>query len=297
MSAVQHQALPLEGTVTAVWYNRIARDAIVLIHGGQPGLLPYCSGAHIWGFSATRLMESAAVIMLELPGTGTTGFSADGLTLDGWKNHIRTVLQQLGTENVHLVAHDTAALPALLLAHDHPHMIRAVTVVSSVAATPTGDGVEKFVLAYPPTPLWSASSQRWALEQVSYAHHHVDDELVAACVRSSEAPAHARAVAHMADPARRLQWVSSISRAKSRLFQVCRESGIPVPVQVVWGTHDPLGTVDQAVWSYRILAQRQPLAQFHLINRAGALPFREEVEAFCRVLLAFDDVTAHRMRG
>ena len=41
---------------------------------------------------------------------------------------------------------------------------------------------------------------------------------------------------------------------------------------------------------YRLrVAQKQRVSQFHVINRAGALPFREEPAAFNQVLNAFAD--------
>lgn len=289
MNHLYEQKLVVDGIESIAWRNEGPDTAIVFIHGGQPGLLPYCSSPYLWAPCAHRFAEESPVVVLELPGTGRTDFRDDGLTLNGWIAHLHLALEQLGLARAHLVAHDTAGLAALLLAHEDATRICGVTVVSSVAATPTGDGVENLTLAYPPVPLWSKHSQRWALEQISYAHHHIDAALLEHCVRAAEGAVHRRAIKHMADPARRLQWKSSISQAKSRLFEICRDKGIPVPVQVVWGTHDPLGTVDQAMWSYRLLAQRQPTAQFHLINRAGAMPFREEVETFHQVVSAFAD--------
>jgi pimeloyl-ACP methyl ester carboxylesterase len=80
--------------------------------------------------------------------------------------------------------------------------------------------------------------------------------------------------------------------AKARLYELCRERGYPVPAQIVWGTHDPLGSFDQGLWLFRLIAQKQRVAQFHAINRAGALPFREEPEAFHQVVSAFLEALA-----
>ncbi len=82
---------------------------------------------------------------------------------------------------------------------------------------------------------------------------------------------------------------AGLAQAKARFYEICRGEGIQVPVQVIWGSHDPLGTFDQGLWLYRILARRQKAAQFHVINRTGALPFREEPEAFHQVVCAFNE--------
>jgi pimeloyl-ACP methyl ester carboxylesterase len=85
------------------------------------------------------------------------------------------------------------------------------------------------------------------------------------------------------------EFVPSLMKAKSRFYEVCRTDGIKVPCQVIWGSHDPLTTFDQGLWLFRGLAQKQRASQFHVINRAGALPFREEPAAFQQVLNAFAD--------
>ena len=56
---------------------------------------------------------------------------------------------------------------------------------------------------------------------------------------------------------------------------------------MVWGSHDPLGGLALGLWVFRLLALKQKVAQFHVINRAGAFPFREEPEAFHGVVSAF----------
>ncbi|WP_179283437.1 alpha/beta fold hydrolase [Bordetella genomosp. 9] len=273
-----------------------AGTAMVFVHGGAPGLTPYGSGAHIWGQVLRRFAADGAVLALDLPGFGGTeaataagsAGNASTYSIESMIDHIDAVLRAAGIRRCHIVAHDTGGLAALLLACRQPGYVEAVSVVSSVAAAPTGDGVENLTLAHPPLPAGTRDSQRWALERVSYSHHHVRDVLDD-CVRAArQAPALA-AAAHMADAATRQAWAASLARSKARLFELCRDGGVPVPVQVIWGTHDPLATVDQGMWLYRILAQRQPTTHFHLINRAGALPFREEPDAFHAVVSAFSD--------
>src|SRR6185295_1387647 len=82
---------------------------------------------------------------------------------------------------------------------------------------------------------------------------------------------------------------ADVGAAKAKLYEACRSRGFPVPAQVIWGTHDPLGTLEQGLWLFRILAAKQKAVHFHAINRAGALPFREEPQAFHQVVSAFVD--------
>jgi pimeloyl-ACP methyl ester carboxylesterase len=181
-----------------------------------------------------------------------------------------------GKGRCHLIGHDLGGLLAFNLAIESPQLVSAVTAVASVAAAPSGDGVPDLTLAYPPKPLWSRESQRWALERVSYSHHHIDDALLDACV--------AAGAKQSSD-----EFVPSLMKAKSRFYEVCRTEGIKVPCQVIWGSHDPLATLDHGLWLFRGVAQKQRVSQFHVINRAGALPFREEPQAFQQVVTAFGE--------
>ena len=200
----------------------------------------------------------------------------------------RHLLRALGLARCHLVVHDTAGLPALLLACEAPELVAGVTLVSCVSASPTRDGEENITLRYPYPDRKVAHAQRWVLERLSYSHHHVDAALVDACVGATASPAWRVAEA---DAGRLARWNSSILRGRARVYAASRNDGVPVPVQVVWGTHDPLGSTEHGLWLYRILAQGQPTAQFDLLNRAGALPFRDEPEGFHQAVAAFADLT------
>ena len=242
---------------------------IVFIPGGVPGITPYASGPHIWGPVIQRFRDATAIEV--------TGSTVDALTQSA-----RKAIE--GKGKCHLVGHDLGGLLALNLAIEAPQLVSAVTAVASVAASPTGDGVGDFTFAYPPKPLWSRESQKWALERVSYSHQHIDGSLLDASVAA------AAKQERIGEAAYGEQFVPSLMKAKSRLYEVCRTEGIKVPCQVVWGSHDPLATFDHGLWLFRGIAAKQRVSQFHVINRAGSLPFREEPAAFHQVLAAFRDV-------
>jgi pimeloyl-ACP methyl ester carboxylesterase len=231
---------------------------LIFVQAGIAGITPYASGPHIWGDVVQRFPNAKAI-------------QVEGESLPSM---IACVVGQLD-EGVQLVGHDLGGLIALSAACEAPKRVRSVTAVASIAAAPTGDGVPNLTFAHPPQPLWDRESQRWALERVSYSHHHIDKALLDGCEQA----------------ARRQQTVDesflpSLMSVKSRFYETCRD-GFPVPAQVIWGMHDPLGTIDHGLWLFRLIAARQAAAQFHVINRAGSLVFREEPDAFHQVLSAF----------
>jgi pimeloyl-ACP methyl ester carboxylesterase len=231
---------------------------LIFIQSGIPGVTPYASGPHIWETVIQRFPKAKAL-------------EVEGDTVDAMLESLEPQIP----DGSHLIGHDLGGLLALRLACEAHGRVRSVSAVSSVAAAPTGDGVPNLTLAYPPMPLWSRASQRWALERVSYSHHHVDQPLLDACVAASE---RLRPVTE--------DFLPSLTAAKSTFYEVCR-GGFPVPAQVIWGTHDPLGTFEQGLWLFRLIAARQKAAHFHAVNRAGSLLFREEPEAFHQMVSAF----------
>ena len=237
----------------------------VFVHGGVPGVTPYASGPHIWG----PLPPDAVAV-------NVTGHTVESMT-----ESVRKAIE--GKGKCHLVGHDLGGLLAFNVAIESPQLVSAVTAVASVAAAPTGDGVPNSTFDHPPQPLYATESQRWALERVSYSHHHIDAGLLEACVAAAAKQQRISAEVHANE------FVPSLMKAKARFYEVCRTEGIRVPCQIVWGSHDPLATFDHGLWLFRGVAQKQRVAQFHVINRAGSLPFREEPAAFHHVLTAFAD--------
>ena len=226
---------------------------LIYIHGGIPGVTPYASGPHIWGRKDKTL-------------------ELQGATVDAMVTNLAKQIP----EKANLVGHDLGGLIALTIAYEMPERVRTVTAVASVAAAPSGDSVPNLTLAHPPKPLFSRESQRWALERVSYSQHHIDDALLDGCMQAAEKQ---KPVGE--------DFLPSLMAAKSKLYEVSRSRGFPVPAQVIWGTHDPLGTFEQGLWLFRLLAAKQKATQFHAINRAGSLLFREEPEQFNQVVSAF----------
>jgi pimeloyl-ACP methyl ester carboxylesterase len=75
----------------------------------------------------------------------------------------------------------------------------------------------------------------------------------------------------------------------SRPLRGLRERAFPVPVQLIWARNDPLASAGQGMALFKLLAERPPATQFHVINRSGSFPFREQPEALHAVVSALHD--------
>ena len=267
-----------------------AAPRVVFLHGGVPGVTPYCSGAHVWGASLAPFLRDRRVLVPDLPGSGGTGLpGGNAPTIDAMVRHLASLIDELAFCPCHVVGHDVGALVALTLAIERPELVQSVAIIASAAAAPTGDMMQNLTLAHSPLPLWSRESQAWALERLSLSHLHVDDSLVDACVAAAAGAPHRQAVELLGGAGFRKTFVPSVGKAKARFFELARTAGMPVPVQVVWATDDPLTSVEHGLWVFRLVAARQRATQLHLVNRAGSFLFREQPARFHELVAAFQD--------
>jgi pimeloyl-ACP methyl ester carboxylesterase len=287
MAPIERQQMTLKGAPAAVWRAGSMRAPLVFIHGGVTGSSPYCSGAHIWGPVLDRFATDRGVLAVDLPGYGGTSSGSSMPTVETFIDWLEALVAACDVQRCFLVGHDLGGLLALTLAERNAQRIAGVAVACSAVAAPTGDSVENLALAYPPAPRWSRHSQRWAFEQLSYAPDHITDVLLDACVDAAQQEPHRAAAAAVQEGSLEDELVPSVAKAKARFYELCRTRGVPVPVQVIWSSHDRLSSLDQGLWLFRLVAARQAAAHFHVINRVGSFPFREDPRSFHQLIDGF----------
>jgi pimeloyl-ACP methyl ester carboxylesterase len=284
MSGLAVEVVEAAGARTRVVQGGPEREPILFLHGGVPGATLYCSGAHIWSPCLPLFAGTRRVAALDLPGFGETPAPQDDASIDRAGRFVLALIDALRLAPCHLVGHDEGGLIALWAALEAPAKFRSVSVASGAAAAPSGDSVASLALLNPPRPLWSRAAQAWAFERLSYTPHHIAPDLLDRCAACADAPPHRGAVAGAGKSV-----LASIPAAKARLYAHCRERAFPVPVQLVWARHDPLTSVEQGMALFKLIAERQPATQFHVVNRSGSFPFREQPEAFYAVVSSFHD--------
>jgi 2-hydroxy-6-oxonona-2,4-dienedioate hydrolase len=260
--------------------------AALFLHGGLPGVTPFCFGSHIWGDSLLPFAEELDLIAPDCPGSGGTDLGEEPLTVEAIGTFALQLLADSGITSVDIIGHDIGGLVGIWLALSRPQTIRSLSIIASPMCAPVGDALDDIVLVAPPRPLWSRQSQTWALERLSHNHMHIDRALLDACVAASDGEPH-RQAADMAKTSSAKALGASMSRTRSLLWETCRNAGVQVPVQIVWASHDPVTTREAGFVLFDTIAAKQRASQFHVINRAGSLMFREQPSAFHHVVASF----------
>jgi len=293
MSALRELSVAVEGRqVRLLSAGPPSARALLLLQGGMAGGAPYCGGPHLWAPAMEHWLEGQSLFVVDLPGNG--GFAlADGApNLDLIGGQVAALMDSLGPARFDVVGHDHGALVALWLGLNHPRLLASVTLTASPLAPPTGDSVGNLTLTGLPRPRAGAPSQAWALERLSYSHQHIDRALLEACVNAAGGEIYRHAAAIMSQDGYERVYLPSVRATKARLYELCRGEGFPVPAQVIWAANDPLTQPERGFALYGVLAARQPITRFTLVNRAGHLLFREQPEVFYRALTAFHEALA-----
>lgn len=287
VKTIEERTISAGGVETHVLSAGQSGDNILFLHGGIPGVTPYCDGTHLWRDTIDAFASEARATVFDLLGSGRTGWGKGALSVDRMGEHVLATIDALGLARCHVVGHHLGGLLALWLGKAAPDRVQSISVVASMPASPTGDWIDDIVFQSPPRPLWSEYSQRWALNRISYTSHHVDQALLRECVAASEQEGTRQAREHMAGAQARAAFTASMNRTKAQLWSMSRDERFPKPVQMIWAAQDPLSTPSHGLTLFRTLGQHQPEAQFHLIDEAGSFVFREQPVRFRRLVEAF----------
>lgn len=100
-------------------------EAVVFVHGNP-------DAGRDWEPLMTRVAEFATVVAPDMPGFGGADKRPDqDYTVTGYAAHLGGVIDQLGLERVHLVAHDFGGPFALTWAAAHTEQVASVTLINT----------------------------------------------------------------------------------------------------------------------------------------------------------------------
>ena len=202
---------------------------LVLLHG-------FGGSAAAWRLPATRMATERAVLAFDLPGHG--GSLSGGVGGAGsMARAVASDLQERGIRRFHLAGHSMGGAVAALLALRRPEGVASLTLLApgGFGTSINGAALRRYAFAE------DAAEMGEALRSMCGWGHELDDRQVQAVLEARRLPG-ARAVLAgildviLADPEGRTQGV----------LPVAELGRLPMPVQVLWGTADPILPAAQA---------------------------------------------------
>jgi len=249
---------------------RDAAETVVFIHG-------FGASSYSWRLITPELPEYRT-IAIDLNGFGYTERprGLEPYTRNGQVELIRSVLDRLGLERVHLVGHSYGGAIVLTFADRYPERLLSLTAIDS--ARPDYPETRRRAIARW-RPALDLYLRVWALHFRSVKHaleHSVWDDslvtpnLVEAYLERLRIEGAARAYYGVTAPA-------PTPREMVRLDR------LEMPVLVVWGVEDPLIPIEKG----RHATAEVPCHRFVAIPDSGHLPMEEQPEALVRALRRF----------
>lgn len=243
------------------------REAVVFVHG-NPG-----SGAD-WRPLLEAVGPHAAVVAPDMPGYGGAEKRRDmHYTLAGYARHLGGIVDALGVERVHLVAHDFGGPWSLTWAAANVERVASVSLLNT--------GV---LLDYD----WHRLARVWRTPMIGELLQAAAAPAVVRTLLAHDNPGLDRRwvehLAHLTRPWGTKQAILDLYRSTTQEMMdrlVAPLAAKDIPCQVIWGTRD--------VYIPSAQAHRQvepfPSAEVHLIDGAGHWVWLERPEQVTEILL------------
>lgn len=271
------------------YYEAGTGEPIVLIHGSQFSEL---SSLDKWSRNVDALARRFHVYAIDKLGQGHTDNPKrdEDYTFDALYRHFDGCLQALGISGAHLVGHSRGGLLATWHALQQPHTVRSLVIVDSNSIAPDDPGAphttfyddrEKVVEGWDKE---STEYLRAVLDSNSYSPDHVTDEFIESYRVMANLPKTKQAQARYPH-LKHTVWLPSLQRFKAEALQRIDEVGLLVPTVIVWGADDPSAPLYLGHRLFDRIRAKTEQVSLHVINRAGHPVYREQPEAFNRLLL------------
>jgi len=279
--------IDVEGLRTR-YYEAGSGEPIVMVYGGNFGTSDSASSAYTWNLNMRPLSERFRVIVPDKVGQGyTDNPQNDDYTMRAVVRHLAAFLRAMELPPVHLVGHSRGGYACARLTLEQHDLVRSVTLVNSGTLSP-GVGTNEVVLSRPPYPKYTPECVRWVYQSYSFDPRVVTDEWVKAVLEILALPKYQESVRKVEQEKLGVKlFLPELAREKRETLQWLNDGRLQRPSQVVWGFDDRTATLERGIELFRMIAQHERRAQFHVINQSGHFPFREHPARFNALLARF----------
>jgi len=288
MDLTQAKFIDVDGIRTR-FFDKGAGPTVVLFHGGNFGSLDGCDCAADWNLNFDGLAESCRVIAIDKIGQGETDNpqTDDDYTMQSVTDHALRCLEILDLSECHIIGHSRGAYLTCRMTLENPARIASNIMVDTGTLGP-GQSRTGLVFADKPRPHLSRVSQRWVMEHYSYHASCVTEDWLDELVRVAELPKTGVAIKKMnQEGLLNNLFLPHHGRQKAQTFDSLLTRGTQRPNLLIWGHNDPTATLDQGFCLFEMLAEKEKRTDMHVFNQAGHFTYREQPEAFNRLIVDY----------
>jgi len=272
------------------YYEEGAGEPMVLLHGGSRYV--GTASANTWEPVLSDLANRFHVFAVDRLATGMTDNPAsdDDLNIRGGIQHIVDFIDTMNLGNVHLIGQSRGAQVALLLAANHPDLVKTLVLING-ASPPAGDidGTRtRNLFENCPREPWTAL---WPCRHAAYSYDrsHLTPEFIASGLWMGRRPKAQETERRMTAEMQR-----KVARIRSEMTydaysRIAIERVLQMPVLLYWGKNDPAADQIEAESLFNIIADTNPHARLLVSNAAGHFHYREHPEEFAHMVTSFVD--------
>jgi 2-hydroxy-6-oxonona-2,4-dienedioate hydrolase len=269
------------GGIRTRYFEKGKGETIILLHGSYFGADLSADCAANWSRNFEDLSQWGRVIALDRLGQGYTDNPrrVEDYTMAAVNAHVRDFIRTLGLSNVHLVGHSRGGYVACRTTLDNPELIKTCVLIDSGTLAP-GTTPMEILFKDTPEPRLTKESQRWVLQRYSFGQEHIDDEWVGALADVAATEKYKKALS-IVDHS---PYAAHLTKQKAETFELIRTKGMQKPTLVIWSFNDPTAVLERGHALFAMIADKEPRAQMHVINKAGHFNYREHPKEFNAVL-------------
>jgi|SRR5581483_7416410 len=264
------------------YFEKGKGEPILLLHGSYFGADLSADCAANWSRNFEGISQFGRVFALDRLGQGYTDNPKriEDYTMAAVVAHVADFIRTMGLHDVHIVGHSRGGYVACRTTLDHPDLIKTCTLVDSGTLAP-GTTPMDVLFKDAPNPKLTKESQRWVLTKYSYGTEHIDDEWLdeLTAVAATAKYRQALAIVDHHSP-----YNDHLQKQKAETFDIIRNRGMGKPTQVIWSFNDPTAVLERGQALFAMIADKEPRAQMHIINKAGHFNYREHPKQFNALL-------------
>ncbi|MBI2166303.1 MAG: alpha/beta hydrolase [Chloroflexi bacterium] len=282
------------------YYEDGSGETLLLLCGGSIGSQYSLDG---WSLNLSGLAKDFHVYALDRLGQGFTDPPAreTDYTFEAGYGHAIAFMKALGMSRVNLVGHSSGAVLAAWIALEHPDLLKKLVLVDSATLSPENpvfpvmDLVQKW---NEDVPTWfygflsgfhgpfTRETIRLEPDAQAFYKEQVTDNYVERLWEFARRPEHQAARERMLRLGKTLDNPNR-RRIKIKALRRLEEDGLKVPTLVVWGLNDRGAPFPLGLRLFEVISLQTPRAELHVINGAGHNCYRDQPEAFNRILKSF----------
>src|SRR5262249_50399722 len=140
----------------------------------------------------------------------------------------------------------------------------------------------------PPYPVMTRECVRWAFESLSQHPECVTDDWLDSAMEVIALPKYRESIRKVVDEGLGATlFAPTLARDKHETLNWLKDGRLQRPTQIIWSRNDRTASIESGLALFEMIRTHERRTEFHLMNDAGHISFREQPELFNALMIRF----------